>query len=207
MHRKVRTDTRRGTFRSFEIAILPLALAAIPSAALAGPPAQLHGKSISVSWAEQLDQKFVTGEQKQVVINAALGVYVSTSGRIFSRSSRTSQSPRKVGRSTNYGLARSHDPTGSVIKTSNARYEPKIEFHGRTMTQTTVFESGARRVTVNFDESFRTCTVNVILGKEAGAPGYLNHALDTRLRLTVSATVASQSCRIADGNVFGAGGT
>src|SRR5262249_6371232 len=137
---------------------------------------------------------------------AALGVYVGTSGRVFARSSRTARSPF-AGRPSGYGVARSHDPSGGVVKTSNTRYQPKLEFQGRSMIRTTVFESGAQRMTVNFDESCRPWSVNVILGKETGAPGYVYHGMDATLRLTVSASVASQSCTITDGNIFGEGGT
>ena len=201
-----RTAAASRTVRSLRIPMLVFALLALPTAADAGPPTQLYGKSISITWAESQDQQLVSGEKKHVVIDAALGIYVSSNGRIFSRGSRTSRS-KFAGRSTGFGAARSHDPTGSVMKTSNVRYQNKLEFQGRTLVGTTVLESGARRMTVNFDESFRTCTVSVVLGKEAGMPGVIARGMDTRLRIIESATVASQSCTITDGNMFGSGST
>jgi hypothetical protein len=44
-----------------------------------------------------------------------------------------------------------------------------------------MFESGARRITVTFDQNFRTCTVDVIDGKENDAPGIVKRAMDGRV--------------------------
>ena len=186
------------------LSTLVVAVALSPSRAYAGPPSQLFGKSISIHWAEDQDQKLVTGEAKHVVIEQNIGIYVSSNGRVFSRGSRAAINSRgRMSRFSNFAAARSRDPEGGVIKTSNVRYKGNVQWQGRTLLGTMPFESGARRWTVAFDEGFRTCTVDVVYGKEAGMPGVVVHGMDTRLRVIESAKIASQTCSIADGNLFG----
>jgi hypothetical protein len=69
-----------------------------------------------------------------------------------------------------------------------------------------VFESGARRITVNFDESFRTCTVDVAYGKERGVPGIIRHSSFGGKVSLATYTVSDQKCTITDGNMFGGNG-
>jgi hypothetical protein len=64
-----------------------------------------------------------------------------------------------------------------------------------------VFQSGAARVTVNFDESFRTCTLDVVFGKENGVPGIIARAGGGRLALSTH-NPSGQTCTITDGNMF-----
>jgi hypothetical protein len=76
-----------------------------------------------------------------------------------------------------------------------------------------VFESGARRITVNFDGSFRACTVDVVYGKERGVPGIIMHTAfdgthreETHFQATLRLStykVSDQNCTITDGNIFG----
>jgi hypothetical protein len=109
----------------------------------------------------------------------------------------------------NVGLSR--DPEGGEIRVKDP-YRQTSEFQGHTLTLTKVFDSGARRVTVNFDERFHACTVDVVFGKERGVPGIIRHAPyypprptfggGTLLRLQTY-TVSDQKCTITDGNIFG----
>lgn len=41
--------------------------------------------------------------------------------------------------------------------------------------------NGARRVEINLDESFGSCTARVLNGKEAGANSYIVHSLKDRV--------------------------
>src|SRR5262249_51110313 len=94
------------TFRFIAIAIVPGTVLALPTIANAGPPTQLYGKSISVSWTESRDRKFISGETRHVIAHTTFGVYVSSNGRIFTRVGRTSDKPGRVGRSSNFSLGR-----------------------------------------------------------------------------------------------------
>jgi hypothetical protein len=75
------------------------------------------------------------------------------------------------------------------------------EFKGHTIIGTAVFESGAARLTVNFDESFRTCTFDVIVGKEKGVPGIISHAPAGGPVLSTH-KISGQNCTITEGNMF-----
>jgi hypothetical protein len=185
-------------------AFLLLPATTAPSLVMAGPPTLLYGKSVSYRWMEDIEVKFVNGRSIHRVISQANGMHISTAGRIFSQSGRmTVGSPGRMGppSSNTLGAGVSRDPEGGVIK-SNVRYKGTGEFKGHTLTKTMMFESGARRVTVNFDESFRTCTVDVVYGKENGAPGVVAYGLSGRLTLSAH-QVSGQNCTISDGNMFG----
>jgi hypothetical protein len=192
---------------------IPFLVIVAPAAAIAGPPTQLYGKSISLKWDEDKHNKYPSGEEEDVSVNRAVGIYVSSQGRMFSRIAsnlRGSGPFRMRPQTTSRGVpglaaAQSSSPDGSVIKTSNSRYNTKWEFHGRSLVGFTALESGARRLTVNFDESFRTCTIDVSYGKESGVPGTIGHALNGRLIIVTSQKVSAQSCTVSDGNMFGGG--
>jgi hypothetical protein len=187
-----------------------------PTNAMAGSPAlptQLYGKSISVKWEDDKHNKYVQGDEEDVTVNRAVGIYVSSQGRMFVRSADSLRGsgpfrmrPQNVTRGApGLAAAQSVSPDGAVIKTSNSRYPIKWEFHGRSLVGFTALESGARRLTINFDESFRTCTFDVTHGKESGVPGIISHALNGRLIMATSHKVIAQSCSVTDGNMFGGG--
>jgi hypothetical protein len=158
-------------------------------------PTQLYGKSITLKWAAELEIKYVTGETKNSVHDLAYGFYVSSKGRVFARSASLIQ-----GRQLRRGESR--DPEGGVVRTPNFRYSGVWQFHGRTLIGYKQFDSGVRRVTVDFDEGFRNCNLSVVYGKENGVPGLIGHGPSTRLAI-VQAKVSSPSCTITDGNMFG----
>jgi hypothetical protein len=189
--------------RLCSIAIALLLLTVVSTLAMAAPPTQLYGKSILYRWMSDIDFKTVDGHGRHAVTSDAVGMYISTSGRIFTQYGRTAMRGRGRGAS-DLGAGWSRDPAGSMIKTSNARYSHTggHEFKGHTLIVTKVFESGAIRITVNFDESFRTCTVDVVYGKENGAPGIVVQSMSGRLHLSTH-KVSGQNCTITDGNMFG----
>jgi hypothetical protein len=190
--------------RLCSIIIALMVLTVMPTVVVAGPPTQLYGKSISYRWMDDVDFKTVDGHGRHVIVSHAVGMYISTRGRIFARNGRTVMG-RRGGPGGRQGVGISRDPEGGVIESSNARITragiPEL-FKGHTLTGTAVFQSGAARVTVNFDERFRTCTLDVVIGKENGVPGIIAHAGGGRLVLSTH-KVSGQNCTIADGNMFG----
>jgi hypothetical protein len=186
------------------IAITLLLLTVVPTETMAGPPTQLYGKSILYRWMHDVDFKTVDGHSKHAIGSTAVGMYISTRGRIFTQYGHTGGPPGRRGFRSAMGVGFSRDPEGGVIKTSNVHYEHTgtSDFKGHTLTVIRVFESGAARITVNFDESFRTCTLDVVIGKEKGVPGIIAHNPSGRLALS-NHKVSGQSCTITDGNMFG----
>jgi hypothetical protein len=78
-----------------------------------------------------------------------------------------------------------------------------VQIRGRSIVEMVKYDSGARRVEITFDESFRSCSVTVQHGKEENAPGQVVRGLNTRLLLVKSTSVSSTNCSVRDGNQFG----
>jgi hypothetical protein len=174
---------------------------------MAGPPPQLYCKSYSLRWLEEIDYTHVDGQRGNVVWSHAVGSYISTRGRIFTRSGSVRIRGPGFGRPHHgiggtLGVGSSLGPEGGEIRANNP-YRQTSEFKGHTLTLTKVFDSGARRITVSFDEGFHACTVDVVFGKESGVPGIIRHScIGGRVSLATY-TVSDQKCTIADGNIFG----
>jgi hypothetical protein len=173
---------------------------------MAGPPPQLYGKSVSLRWLEEADFTHVDRQYRNVVWSNAVGLYISTKGRIFTRSGSVRIRGPGFGRGLNQqmgSVGMSRDPEGGEIRANNP-YRGTSEFKGHTLTLTKVYESGARRITVNFDERFHACTVDVVFGKERGVPGIIRHSsIGGKLMLVSAYTTSDQKCTITDGNIFG----
>jgi hypothetical protein len=191
--------------RLCSIAILFLLTTVVPTVAMAGPPTQLYGKSMKISWMEDLEIKSPNGKSHHGVISHAYGLYVSTRGRIFFQSSRVGLKSGRASSllSTGIGVGSSRDPDGHVIRDNRSSTHPGVDrWQGRTFTHTTEFDSGARRVTVSIDESFRTCSADIVYGREGGVPGVILHGMNAKLHM-FQAKISSISCTITDGNMFG----
>ena len=65
---------------------------------------------------------------------------------------------------------------------------------------TVAFAAGAARVTVSFDSSFTSCSMDVIIGRLDG--NLQRKGLDGVMYQIQSIQVGSKSCSIRDGNVF-----
>ena len=175
-------------------------LATWPAAAMAGPPQALFGKSVVAAWTESRDIKFTDGTIQHVTIRGDYAVYVSSQGRVFSQLVR--KGINKQGQESGVASGASRGPDGN-IKTRHSRGNRVLKFEGRSLITNSTYESGARHITIAFDEGFRNCTVGVIFGKEAGAPGIVNHGMTGRLFMLVSVDVGATSCAIRDGAAVG----
>src|ERR1700692_146709 len=60
-----------------------------PTAAAAGIPEGLRGHSLAVAWADHRTVRDLSGQEKQLTQTSALALYVSASGRVFSRFDRS----------------------------------------------------------------------------------------------------------------------
>ena len=167
---------------------------AVPSQALAqGAPAQLRGKSIVLNWTEHRMQR-AEGEAdfKPVNSNQTLQMYVSTEGRVFERRSATRQ-----GKRTRTGSKDSVDG-GAIAGTASTS-----RFSGRSLVLAGAMRQGGRHVSVEFDQGFSSCTVQVTIGREAGTDLIKGRSLTTGKRIAFqSQGTSGASCSIRDGNVF-----
>ena len=174
-------------------------LACCSSVARAGnAPAQLYNKSILISWTESRDTTTVEGEKRHRIVSTDYGLYVSSAGRVFSQFGRTGMGSKgKNGRKGNKvrnSSGASQAPDGSTIKTSNARYHRALSFDGHSINTTTQFESGARRLSVTFDNGFGSCSASVMYGKEAGVPGVVAHGMNGQLHVLNSVGISTPTC-------------
>jgi hypothetical protein len=173
-------------------ALVSLFLVLCSSAGI-GQPAQLRGKSILMSWSDTREERNVsTGAVRSNIRQVNdIRIYVSTAGRVFSEFTRSS------GRNSDVKLA------GTALESS--RQILHWSFEGRSLVAYQHLTRGARRIAIDFDAGFATCSVSVVNGKEDGKPLLTENFQHTETKETVI-NVTSTSCAIHDGNVFGSEG-
>jgi hypothetical protein len=170
--------------------MIPGAIAVLISTATIAAPAELYGKSIVVTWTEarmqrlQGETSFHPAERSGEFI-----VYVSIEGHVFNRRVTTNNGRR--------GGEGSADQIGNVGKSA-------ISFQSHLMTAVQMQEHGARSIAVSFDQSFSSCTAEVIRGKEDGANAIVADSLIHPGRITIiqSVHISGVSCTIRQGNAF-----
>ena len=162
---------------------------ATPAApAFAEAPRQLYNKTIQISWSVAVAQTGPDGQKKNVSVAVHHTVYVSSAGRLFERSSR----------STKKGMKQSENAPGAGV---NAGGEATgMHFEGNRLVGNTAFAKGARRFVAAFDSGFLSCTVSVIFGREAG--GLKRKGVDGVMYTIDSMTASGESCSIREGNAF-----
>jgi hypothetical protein len=164
------------------------------SAAGEAPPTQLRGKSIVVSWAERRIQRD-EGQKNFRPLNANrnITIYISTLGRVFSRATNTTQ----------LGSGGSDQVQG---ESSSAHARPRIpSFSGQSMTYyQPMGPTGMRRLVIDFDGSFGSCTAKASWAKRVGASTSIDWSPITKRMVEFqSVTMSGETCSVRDGNVFG----
>jgi hypothetical protein len=165
-----------------------------PNLAYAAPPEQLKGKSVVVSWTETRQQRNV-GEPNFRSVNAShsLSIYVSASGRVFSR---------QVNR-TRAG----EGGTEQVAGEGGGAYPTRTPmFSGQTMTVIGEAKGGARRTVITFDAAFASCTATTATAFEAGKSSISLSPITKKQVEIQSVTANGASCSLQTGNVFGGPG-
>ena len=156
------------------------------SSASAAPPAQLYGKSVVVTWTDEVVHALVGQEFFRSSHPSTMSVYISTEGRPFVR--HTTKVHQGTGVSEAVGTSGPHT----------------VAFQGRALLVTTAYEGGASRVQIDFDGSFGNCTAAVIIGKAPGASTFtVEKGLVTGRKWVVQSREAGPAtCSIKNGNVF-----
>lgn len=181
--------------RTCATVILAAAAVAVAAPAVAaGPPQQLIGKSIVLSWSntrQQRDQKpdgswtdfrTVQGSHKLII-------YVSSAGRVFSRRINSTRSG-----------SGNMDQVGSEASGTYPVSTPS--FSGQTMTVVSVAQGGAGRTEINFDSGFTSCTAKVTFGFEAGKTSVMLSPISKRKVETRSVENGAVSCSVQSGNAL-----
>jgi hypothetical protein len=153
-------------------------------------PSALYGKSIVLGWSENRVQRSpgLYDDWKSVNAQHSLSFYVSSNGRVFSRQTNTT----KLGTGA----------TDEVAGTGGASRVPS--FSGSTMTIMSASTSGARRVVIDFDSSFGSCSMKTIRAREGSQETIRSLSPITKHIVEIkSVTIGGETCSIQSGNVFG----
>jgi hypothetical protein len=167
-------------------------VAMLPSPSFAAPPTQLYGKSISISWTESRMQRIGSANDFSMAnIPQTMNVYISSKGQYFSRR----------GASTRAGSG-SFDAVGTNGQSheGNAR---GVTFSGHAMNASAALQSGARSISVQFDDGFGSCNANIIIGRNGGQNIKVKALVGGQTVEIKSATASGASCSVREGNVFG----
>lgn len=158
-------------------------------------PAQLYGKSVVVTWTEERNQR-VKGEEhvRNVGRNGQFSVYLSAAGRPFSRMSYS------FARARGGAITGAKDAVGGESSGGNR----SVAFQGNTLSVGMSMSGGARRILVNFENGFQSCSAQVLTGKAEGADRIRAKSMigghDVEM---LSVKTGPASCRVQEGNVFG----
>lgn len=159
------------------------ALAMMSPGELFAAPAGLLNKTVTVSYETSIPAKTQGGEPRSARRNVNRVMYISSAGRIFTRS------VRKAARG---GDTRELAPDGRDGT-------PHIE--GNTIVGTVQAFTGATRMVVTFDSTFSSCTASVILGRESGK--FVWRSLSGEVYIATGPTsVSTPTCSVRPGNAF-----
>jgi hypothetical protein len=151
--------------------LVALTFAPMDALAASTAPPPLYWKSIVLSWTTGRTFKDLgTGQVRNVAGAATLKIYVSSKGHIFSEKTAVG---RKGG-----GGGRRHMKSATHVRQEVADSGENKEIRewraeGRSLVGYKLFARGARRLVVDFDASFTTCTLNISFAKQAGSPTIL----------------------------------
>jgi hypothetical protein len=151
------------------------------------PPSALFEKSVVVDWTEQRSQRD-EGETRgwhQVTGHITLNVYISAAGRVFSRQ-----------------INRTKSGSGDIDRIAGEGRTPPVSFAGQTMTIIRLQSGSARRIVVDFDSTFSSCTAKASMGFEAGKTSISLSPITKKHVEIRSLEAGSASCQVRSGNVL-----
>jgi hypothetical protein len=179
------------------IAFIVAALAAPVSRGWGASAAPVRNKSVELSWEElRTDKVLWSGKVSSFSIRTRLDLYISSQGKVFSQMTRVGSGKGVANISRQAGEEK---PGGSLHwKISNWHFE------GRALVGHQEFgPNGARRMSVEFDDNFLSCTAAIQAGR-ASAKNMIATYADTGEKAEVlSEEIRSPTCSVRDGNVFG----
>jgi hypothetical protein len=164
-----------------------------PAIAVAAPQA-LYGKSITISWNETRSQRDgQAGAFRPVSIPFIQTYYISTQGRIFTRSTAKGGSGAGFGSVEGVG----HDAPKGFVDARN------IAFKSNGMVINTAFGGAGRHIDVSFDGGFAGCSARVVTAMQSGAKTAVVRSIATGSNVEFeSVSAGAASCSVATGNAF-----
>ena len=166
-------------------AVLGFSALLLPCIEAQAAPAQLYNKTISISYSVTANAVAEDGTVSNRPRTVQRTLYVSSKGRIFSRSDR------QVGRNSD-SVERGPESTSGAFR-----------FDGnRLIGVNTNFISGAGQLIVSFDGGFQSCTASIVMGRENGKAVKFKGLNGQIFTATGVPTVSTPSCSIREGNPF-----
>ncbi len=155
-------------------------LASIGPAAAEPLPQQVHNKTISFDWNEDLAAKLVSdGSVFSGISHYAVKFAIDGEGRVRYTTQITSDEK-------------------NVAKFGPTEVTGELNFAGTSMTWARNSEDMARQWTFSFDPSFSSCSAALIIGKSKAHPRFKN-TKGQELEF-ISNSVGPVTCSIQDGN-------
>jgi hypothetical protein len=167
--------------RSYVVAII--ASFAFASQVSAAPQGMLD-KTITISFEASIPARNAAGQALTARRAVQRVMYVSSAGRVFSRTAR------QAGRASET----------KDVAPGGADGAPRIE--GNTIVGTLGFGTGASRMIVSFDGAFQSCAASVIVGRESGRALTWKGIDGNVYTATGPASVSTPSCAMQPGNAF-----
>jgi hypothetical protein len=152
-------------------------------------PSQLYRKTVAVSYS--FSGTDTDGNRGRADIEYI--IYVSATGRLFVRRKSTVQF---LG-----GFQSKIVDTEPRERKTPDGFPRDLRFEGRHLIGKSQFFRGAALITIDFDPDFRRCTVNVVFGKENGAPMRMRR-VEGGFADYVSARASALTCSIKEGNAL-----
>jgi hypothetical protein len=147
-------------------------------------PAQLLNKSITIDFAITVPAKTPDGTAASPGRRVHRVIYVSSQGRLFQKVSKVAKGGSMEGESA-------PDSGGGGL-----------HFAGNKLVGVVQMISGANMVSVSFDPSYASCTVDVITGSEGGRARVWKGLNGVTFTATGKPMVSGTSCSIREGNAF-----
>lgn len=151
-------------------------------------PERLYGNSLSVSWIDHRTIRAPTGEVQQRTQRSSLKIYISNAGRVFSKFDRSTGNRQGTSRSQISGDSK------NLIQWNWEEGALVADQH---------FVKGARRLVIQFDPAWTSCTARLHHGRKIGTKSIIYKGTTSGKDFELlSIEVASTNCTIQHGNVF-----
>jgi hypothetical protein len=166
----------------------------VASTVFAATAAAAMNKTVEMNWRENRTDKMLwSGKVSQVGIQTKLTIYISSKGQVFSEMNRSGNVSRQAG---------DNKPEGNNPLTWKIQ---NWHFEGRTLVALQKFgPTGARRISIEFDDNYRTCRATIQSGRTASAKTTIATYMHTGEQVEVLAEeIQPPTCSVRDGNAFG----
>lgn len=157
------------------------------SASANATPPEAMNKTVTVSFNYFIPARCENGSDNQVGRSVTHQIYISTKGRLFAKMSASAGGGRHT--YSREGLA---EPSLSN----------PFHFSGNKLIGTFVTVSGASQQIISFDPSYRSCTLQVITGREGSKPYVWTNLAGAKCTGMGRAQVSNISCSVTEGNSF-----